>query len=162
MNIQFLWQMIIYITLGTSLCQCFIWIIYMAPHTCLTMFVMFFGPLKVLVATWDNMSVNLTTEASTTNATMTACVRKVSEEITVKLHSMCVVYHAVLQLYSMRYDLLISELWRYLQVDFVSFGIYILSFYSAADFAVNVILKLMYNSCSCTFKTCSSFFFKFL
>lgn len=104
------------------------------------------------------MSVNLTTEASTTNATMTACVRKVSEEITVKLHSMCVVYHAVLQLYSMRYDLLISELWRYLQVDFVSFGIYILSFYSAADFAVNVILKLMYNSCSFTFKTCSSFF----
>lgn len=100
------------------------------------------------------MSVNLTTEASTTNATMTACVRKVSEEITVKLHS-SVVYHTVLQLYSMRYDLLISELRRYLQVDFVSFGIYILSFYSAADFAVIVILKLMYNSCSCTFKTCS-------
>lgn len=36
--------------------------------------------LKVLAVIWDNTSANLTTEASTTNATMTACVRKVSEE----------------------------------------------------------------------------------
>lgn len=35
---------------------------------------------KVLVVTWDNTSVNLTTEASTTNATMTACARKVSDQ----------------------------------------------------------------------------------
>lgn len=35
---------------------------------------------KVLAVTWENMSVNLTTAASTTNATMTACVKKVSEK----------------------------------------------------------------------------------
>lgn len=34
---------------------------------------------QVPAATWDNTSASLTTEASTTSATTTACVRKVSE-----------------------------------------------------------------------------------